>query len=170
MMSREELLDLDIVPRVKSARDLIKSEMDILQRKEKRFDREDIKEIFTEPEHSNLRNAVLADVLDAVPLIGDAANIIRVVKIREDLGLFEKGQDRREERFKQALQAGNFNDIKEAVKDSINDARDEIREFQKKKGGLQAVDAGAGLVPGLGGVADIITPTNTINYISEKRE
>lgn len=168
-MGREQIVDLDLIPRVKSARDLIRTEVDTIQRKEERFDQDDIREIFTEPEHSNLRNAILADVLDAVPIVGDAANAIRVIKIREELGLFEKGQARREERFKQVLQSPSFNGVKEAVKDSVNDAIDDVRKFQKKRGGLQSVDAVAGFIPEIGFVADIVTPTNTINYISEKR-
>jgi len=157
---------LEIIPRVKSARDLIKSEREKIEAKDERFNSEDVKEIFTEYEHSNLRNAILADVVDVVPVIGDAANIIRVAKIREDLGLFEKGQERREKRFAQALAAGSFNGIKEAVKDSVNEAVSEAREFQKKRGGLQALDAAAGIVPELGFIADVVTPTNTLNYLT----
>lgn len=162
-------MDLELIPRVKSARDFLTSEVEIIQRKEERFDQNDVREIFTEPEHSNLRNAVLADVLDVVPIVGDVANAIRVIKIREELGLFEKGQERREERFKQVLQSPSFNGVKEAVKDSVNDAIGEVQEFKNKRGGLQSADAVAGFIPELGFVADIITPTNTLNYISEKR-
>lgn len=167
-MPGEGLLDLDLVPKVQSARNLIRTEWEKLKSKEERFSSEDVREIFIEPEHSNIRNAILADTLDMVPIIGDVSNVIRVIKIREDLGLFEKGQKRREERFKQALNSGSFTGVKEVVKDSINEAVDEVREFQKKRGGMQSLDAVAGFIPSLGFLADTITPTNTVNYLAKR--
>ena len=59
---------------------------------------ESITKVLFAPSHNNLGEAVLADLVDAIPFIGDLTNLIRVVN----------AINQKEEDFITALQAGDL--------------------------------------------------------------
>ena len=82
-------------------------------------------DIVSSSRHDRMEDALLADLLDAVPIIGDFANAAR-------------------------------------VKDAVENQPGRVVV-------VQAVDFVAGLVPVVGDIVDLITPTNTISYLLRKR-
>jgi hypothetical protein len=73
--------------------------------------------IFAGVEHKAFSHAVLADVVDTIPIIGDISNVIRT-----------KLEPNREAKARQLF------------------------------------DTITGILPGIGDISDIITPTNTLNF------
>lgn len=125
----------------------------------------DTLEVLTGYKHSSLRNAVLADVFDVIPVVGDASNIVRAARLYSDLDGFKTGQERRQIRFEAIIDAESLRDVLGAVRASIDELSEEARKYRKHRGGLQGVDAALGVIPGAGVIADLI-PTNTIAYLS----
>ena len=125
---------------------------------------DDMSQILTDYKHTSFRNAVLADTVDVVPVLGDITNFIRVHRIRQDTGAFKKGQQRRQKRLEQVLNAGTPRNAIKIIKKSVDEAIEEANKLRKKRAGMQTVDAVAGIMPGAGLVGDLLTPTNTINY------
>ena len=84
-----------------------------------------LKRILFSAEHDSLAEAVLADLVDAIPILGDLTNAMRV---------------------------------KDAMDKNLPD-----RTLL-----LQLGDLIGGIIPGLGDVFDIISPTNTLTYLLKK--
>lgn len=78
-------------------------------------------------EHDSLAEAMLADLADVIPVVGDVANAAR-------------------------------------VSDSL-ERKDERRDIRTA---MQFIDAVVGVIPGIGDIADILTPTNTLYYIGSR--
>ena len=88
---------------------------------------DEVRDVLFESKQASLGRAVAADLIDAVPILGDASNIFRV---------------RHAEKF--------------------NVTRP--RRFSR-----QLIDLAAGALPDpLGGIIDLITPTNTLTYLREE--
>lgn len=131
---------------------------------------DDVSEILTDYKQTSFRNAVLADAVDVVPVLGDVTNFIRLHRIRQDTGAFKKGQERRQKRLELLLDAKTPRNAIKIIKKSVDEAIEEANELRKKRAGMQAVDAVAGIIPGVGFIGDLVTPTNTINYWLSKGE
>ena len=140
--------------------------------KAKEIKEQDFLEVLIEPAQSSLRNAILADLIDAVPVIGDASNIARVGRIFQEMETLDKGRERRGVRLEGIIEASSLREVVSAVDKSLKSFGHEAREFRRRRGPMQVFDAAIGLVPGLGAAADILTPTNTIGYLAstKKRE
>lgn len=78
-------------------------------------------------EHDSLGEALLADIVDVIPVVGDLANAAR-------------------------------------VSDSMQ-REDENKDIRTA---MQFIDAVVGVIPGIGDIADVLTPTNTLYYIGSK--
>ena len=88
---------------------------------------EELRDMLFESKQSSLGKAVLADLLDAVPIAGDISNIFR--------------------------------------------CRDAAKVYRKRPRRMakQLIDLAAGMLPDpVGGIADLITPTNTLTYLREE--
>ncbi len=88
---------------------------------------EQIRDILFESKQSSLGKAILADLLDAVPIAGEIGNFFR-------------------------------------VRDAAKAGREKLRRVT-----LQLIDMLFGVLPDpVGGILDLITPTNTITYLREE--
>ena len=81
-----------------------------------------LKRILFSAEHNSFAEAILADLVDAIPILGDLTNAIR-------------------------------------VKDAMD------KNLPDRTVLLQLGDLIGGIIPGVGDIFDIITPTNTITYL-----
>lgn len=87
-----------------------------------------VRDILFLSEQSSLGRAVVADLVDAIPFVGDAANVFR-------------------------------------VRDAEKVGTTQSRRFSR-----QLIDLGLGILPDpVGGILDLVTPTNTITYLREGR-
>lgn len=108
--------------------EVLEDEFNRLLDKIPRLSPEELRDVLFESKQSTLGKAILADLLDAVPIAGDVSNIFRV----RDAGKVGRVRPRRITR--------------------------------------QLVDMLVGMLPEpVGGILDLITPTNTITYLREER-
>ena len=84
---------------------------------------EKLKRIAFTTEHEDILEAVLADLGDAIPIIGDIGNLFKTV--------------------------------------------DAVTKDKPIATALQSIDLIVGIIPGLGAIFDIITPTNTILFLEK---
>lgn len=88
----------------------------------------EIRDMLFESKQSTLGKAILADLIDIVPIAGDISNIFR-------------------------------------CRHAAQTYRERPRRIAK-----QLIDLSAGLLPDpLGGILDILTPTNTLTYLREEK-
>jgi len=84
-----------------------------------------LKRILFSAEHDSFAEAILADLVDAIPILGDLTNVMR-------------------------------------VKDAMD------KNLPDRTVLLQLGDLVGGIIPVVGDIFDIITPTNTITYLLRK--
>lgn len=84
-----------------------------------------VRDIIIGSDQRELLDAIVADVVDIIPIVGDASNVMR-----------------------------------------IRDAASRGAEFAKRRLPTQVIDLVGGVLPDpIGGIFDMVTPTNTINYL-----
>lgn len=89
---------------------------------------DEMRDILFESKQSSLGRAIAADLVDAIPIVGDALNLFRV-RHAEKIGLTAE------------------------------------RRFSR-----QLIDLTLGVLPDpIGGIIDVLTPTNTLTYLQENR-
>jgi hypothetical protein len=81
--------------------------------------------IVSAAQHDRIKDAVLADIVDVIPIVGDFANAARV--------------------------------------------RDAVENYPERVVIIQTIDFLAGLLPIAGDIVDLLTPTNVISYLIEKK-
>lgn len=91
-----------------------------------KLNKETAKRIFLSSTHKSLKEAVLADVVDIIPIAGDVGNAFRMIEAAK------KGES-----TKLVLQTGDFV---------------------------------IGLIPVIGAIGDLITPTNTLIFVLRKQK